>query len=484
MNYETNMEHLSFVDLQASSGITDEAITQEFSIQPSFLDEIKRGEKEAPAHLINSLTILADFQPDKKCLDIGSQPISDTQFDQKMSGQDFLHFLESFDRIGRETEIFERNGLKYYVNDFWTSRQRQSNRIHEISYRACFKAELPSFFIERLTDTGDSVFDPFMGRGTTLVQAAILNRRPVGNDINPLSKMLVEPRLDTPSFSKIIERLNALESDYTLSDEKTSNPDLLTFYHPETLDKIEYLRDYFIDRTATGLIDNVDSWIRMVCINRLTGHSSGFFSVYTLPPNQATSVKRQKKINEKRQQTPDSRDVFAIILKKTKSLLSAYDQNFHSSDYILSTGSANDLATLKDDSVDLIVTSPPFLDIVDYAQDNWLRSWFAGFDIGGVEIAIHKKVEDWVGFVRSCFVEFSRTVKTGGFVAFEVGEVRNKSVLLEECVAQAVEGLPFKLLGVMINDQKFSKTSNSWGVSNNSKGTNTNRIVLLERIDG
>jgi len=66
-------------------------------------------------------------------------------------------------------------------------------------------------------------------------------------------------------------------------------------------------------------------------------------------------------------------------------------------------------------------------------------------------------------------------------VAFEVGEVRNKSVLLEECVAQAVEGLPFKLLGVMINDQKFSKTSNSWGVSNNSKGTNTNRIVILEK---
>ena len=31
----------------------------------------------------------------------------------------------------------------------------------------------------------------------------------------------------------------------------------------------------------------------MVALNRLTGHSPGFFSVYTLPPNQATSVERQ-----------------------------------------------------------------------------------------------------------------------------------------------------------------------------------------------
>jgi hypothetical protein len=42
----------------------------------------------------------------------------------------------------------------------------------------------------------------------------------------------------------------------------------------------------------------------MVAINRLTGHSPGFFSVYTLPPNQAVSVQSQRKINEKRGRRP------------------------------------------------------------------------------------------------------------------------------------------------------------------------------------
>src|SRR5262249_15301417 len=46
-----------------------------------------------------------------------------------------------------------------FVNEFWTAKQRQAHSLHEISYRACFKPQLPRFFIERLTQPGDSVYD-------------------------------------------------------------------------------------------------------------------------------------------------------------------------------------------------------------------------------------------------------------------------------------------------------------------------------------
>ena len=62
--------------------------------------------------------------------------------------------------------------------------------------------------------------------------------------------------------------------------------ELLAFYHPETLAEIISLKHYFLDRTKNGTMDTIDCWIRMVAINRLTGHSNGFFSVYTMPPNQ------------------------------------------------------------------------------------------------------------------------------------------------------------------------------------------------------
>lgn len=53
-----------------------------------------------------------------------------------------------------------------FVNEFWTAQQRQANSLQEISYRACFKPQLPRFFIERLSKPGDVVYAPFMGRGT------------------------------------------------------------------------------------------------------------------------------------------------------------------------------------------------------------------------------------------------------------------------------------------------------------------------------
>ena len=72
-------------------------------------------------------------------------------------------------------------------------------------------------------------------------------------------------------------------------------------------------------------------------------------------------------------------------------------------------------------------------------------------------------------------------VRRGGYVAFEVGEVRNGTIELESLVLRAIEGLPFRANAIVINVQEFTKTANCWGVRNNKKGTNTNRIVLVER---
>ena len=93
------------------------------------------------------------------------------------------------------------------------------------------------------------------------------------------------------------------------------------FYHCDTESGLVELKTYLSDIHNDGEEDLCDRWIRMVATNRLTGHSRGFFSVYTLPPNQATSQKRQLIINEKRNQNPSYRDVKKLILKKTKSLL-------------------------------------------------------------------------------------------------------------------------------------------------------------------
>ena len=364
-----------------------------------------------------------------------------------------------------------------FVNEFWTSRQRAAHSLHEVSYRACFKPQLPRFFIERLTRPGALVYDPFMGRGTTVLEAALLGRRAIGNDINPLSRVLVEPRLRPPSLDAIRSRL----ADIDWRALSLIPDELLTFYHPDTLREIGALQAYLLER-ATAL-DEVDAWIRMVAVNRLTGHSPGFFSVYTLPPNQAASVAAQRKINETRRQAPPRRDVPALILRKSQSLLASCERDPMpaTEPHRLLTAAASSTPELADASVDLVVTSPPFLDVVNYAADNWLRCWFCGIDPTQVQLTVVRKLEDWRREMTAVFLELARVLRPGGHVAFEVGEVRGGTVRLEEHVIPcgAAAGLRPRL--VLINAQQFTKTAACWGVDNNAKGTNTNRIVLFER---
>ena len=65
------------------------------------------------------------------------------------------------------------------------------------------------------------------------------------------------------------------------------------FFHTDTERELLNLRAYLNARRRSRSEDCIDRWIRMVATNRLTGHSPGFFSVYTLPPNQAVSAEGQ-----------------------------------------------------------------------------------------------------------------------------------------------------------------------------------------------
>jgi hypothetical protein len=370
-----------------------------------------------------------------------------------------------------------------FTNEFWTAKQRAAHSLHEVSYRACFKPQLPRFFIDRLTRPGDVVYDPFMGRGTTLVEAALADRCPYGCDVNPLSAVLCEPRLRPPSLEDVRRCL----ADVDFNDAGEMPEDLLVFYHPDTLRQISALRKHLLDRARSGTLTAVLRWIRMVAVNRLTGHSRGFFSVYTLPPNQAVSPRSQAKINARLNQRPEPRDVSGIILRKSRALLRdvtpelrARLERLAASARIV-TGPSSDTPSIEDGSVALAVTSPPFLDVVDYKTDNWLRCWFSGIDAATVPVTLAKQLDAWKAFVTDTLTELKRVLRPDGHVAFEVGEVRGGAVRLEELVVPAGIAAGLEPVLVLVNAQEFTKTANCWGVTNNRKGTNSNRIVLFRK---
>ncbi len=369
-----------------------------------------------------------------------------------------------------------------YINEFWTSRQRQASSIHEISYRACFKPQLPRFFIELMTKKGDVVYDPFSGRGTTVIEAGLAGRDIISNDVTPLSRIMTEPRFFPPDIIDVEERLSSIPCNGDRAD-----IDLSMFYHADTEKEIVALRDYIIARKEGCRDDSIDRWIAMVATNRLTGHSKGFFSVYSLPPNQAVSQKSQERINRTRKQVPEYRNTHLLILKKTKSLLStitpAEKENLNraGTTALFLTCDARSTPDIPESGIQLTVTSPPFLDIVQYREDNWLRSWFNGFNkkTSGEQITMARTLNEWTLVMGSVFRELYRITRRGGFVAFEVGEVRKGTIRLEEQVIPLGIVAGFTCLGVLINEQTFTKNSNIWGVNNMASGKNTNRVVIF-----
>ena len=400
--------------------------------------------------------------------------------------------IVSFCEFGTQTKVVETVTATFggeqlrvatYVNEFWTKKQRKANRLHEISYHGCFKPQLPRFCIQRLTQPGDIVYDPFLGRGTTLLEAALLGRVPVGCDINPLGVFLCRPRFNPPTLTQVARRL--AEIDFTAADEMPE--DLLVFYHPATLREVCALRAYLLRRQASAQLDSLDEWIWMVSLHTLTGHSRGYFSGYTMPPNAAVSVKRQKKLNEKRDLTPPRKHVAVVIAGKTRELLADCDDETRRNlaavraSVRLLTSSASATPEIPTASVALVVTSPPFLNVIDYAADNWLRNWFIGVDGRSLQLTVTKKLEAWQQVMSDVFRELYRVLQPGGFVAFEVGEIRGGKLKLEEAVLPCGVEAGLRPELVLINDQNFSKTSHCWGQENNVKGTNTNRIVLFRK---
>ena len=67
----------------------------------------------------------------------------------------------------------------------------------------------------------------------------------------------------------------------------------------------------------------------------------------------------------------------------------------------------------------------------------------------------------------------------GSVFAFEVGEIRNGSLLLDRVVTDVARETEWEPVCIVVNEQMFTKTSNTWGIDNNQGGTNSNRIVVM-----
>lgn len=387
----------------------------------------------------------------------------------------------------------EQNTFAVHNAELWTAKQRQMHPLHySVSYRASFKPELPDFFINRylLSRNIQSgvVLDPFGGRGTTAIQANLCGFAAVHNDLSPVSVFLARSRQFVPSFDELKQRLDAVK--FNGQEPELSDSDyerLKPFFHDRTIHEICCLRsEYFKSPDDPAL-----SYLMHTALSRLHGHSDGFFSVYSFPQI-SILPQAQHRNNIKRGLRPEYKSVKERIEKKMKRDLSRpvpphYYKASALNKYL--NGSAENLQ-LPASSVDLVVTSPPFLDKVDYRQDNWMRAWFLGLEdtMKKTKLSIFADTADWSRFMASVMKEMLRVLKPGRHAVIEVGEVSvgKETVYLEKLMMDSLpvtaRGYELSVKEVFINQQSFTKLANCWDVSNNAKGTNTNRCLVVEKL--
>jgi DNA modification methylase len=364
----------------------------------------------------------------------------------------------------------------------WTSKQKALHSLHyTVSYRASFKPELPEFFINKyLGGKNKTVLDPFGGRGTTILQSNIMGHAGIQNDINPLSLFIGKANQYIPSLKEISEKLDTLNLKMPVSISKEEKETLLPFFHLDTLKEIINLKNLVLTNTE----DKVLQFIGLIALSRLHGHSNGFFSVYTFPQISITP-ESQTRNNIKRNQIPDYREIKSRILQKAKKTLKdklpPFYNEFSKNNRFTNDDSRN-LKSVKENSVDLVVTSPPFLDKVDYLQDNWMRMWFLNISRESTKVSMFSSLDDWKNFMGLTLKELSRVVKKNSCIIIEVGEVSKgkKIINLDEIVIDSAVGTSLEYLETTINGGSFTKLANCWGASNNEKGTNSNRCVVFK----
>ncbi len=232
-------------------------------------------------------------------------------------------------------------------------------------------------WIERLTRPGDVVLDPFCGRGTAPFQALLMDRAALGNDINPLAYCLTKAKLAAPVLTSVLRRIRNLEAGFEARAWEACRRTLPPFFHvafsPSTCRQLLYLRERLHWRTS-----RVDAMVAALAVGSLHGESERYVSYLSnqMPRTISTKPDYSLRFWERHGYLPPERDAFALLQDRAKY---RYVSEIVRGDAHVFNLDMRELSRVKmTKRTRCVITSPPYLDVTDFGEDQWLRLWFLG----------------------------------------------------------------------------------------------------------
>jgi len=254
------------------------------------------------------------------------------------------------------------------------------HRFHALCpYFAMFPETFAEYWLDKLTNRGNVVLDPFCGRGTLPFQALLMQRKTIGCDTNPVAYCVSRAKTNAPDLGRVLGRVDALEAAYRPHRVRAEAATLPVFFrhafHADTLNQIVYLR-----RELSFRRSDRDCMLTAVLLGALHGESntSGRFLSNQMPHTISTKPDYSVKFWKEHGYKAPERDVFEHLREQ---LAYRYETGKPEGRGIILNMDMRDLprqAARLPRTIRCAVTSPPYFDVTNYAEDQWLRLWLLG----------------------------------------------------------------------------------------------------------
>ena len=288
--------------------------------------------------------------------------------------------------------------------------------LHQLSpYIGKLKSTIANYLISKYSAPGDLVVDPFCGSGTVPLEACCLGRRVFASDASVYATTLTKAKLRAPdSLAAALEHLGRVSqriADLPLASLERIPQWVQKFFHPrtlrETLRLTRYLkshRSYFLLASVLGILHHQrPGFLSFPASNLVPYLRSTRFPRATYPhlyEYRSVDVRLNAKIRRAlRRQPPAPPRLFVAGVRRS---------------------TVENLTLPR--GIDCVITSPPYMNALDYVRDNRLRLWFLGDTCSESQEKSRTGLRGFRRAIGALACQLEQKMKTNGYCVFVVGE--------------------------------------------------------------
>ena len=230
---------------------------------------------------------------------------------------------------------------------------------------------IPRAAIREFTVDGNTIFDPFSGSGTTALEARFLNRNFIGLEINHLAVDISKVKTNNYDIS-LLEKINIKLEENCRRDKKTvKDADI-----PFCINRDYWFKSY-VQHDLVVIMRNIKKSVLDVTHNNSEKYILFFKMVLSAIIKQVSNAdtahvfpgfsKRMKKLEAEGKNEKDVFGTYFRAVRKRIKYVKEVGNHDVKTKYIICNSSNANLSKYKE-SIDLIVTNPPYISSVRYSE--------------------------------------------------------------------------------------------------------------------